>query len=132
MLNMGVAGGSSKGGAGFCSLTVGQQTLLSRTAGRFVGKSPRPMVAHARPRTVVNVAHACMPIAAAAMVVLAAGVNMRIHGIKHIPLLLHVVCNLRHGSGGSRHGSGGLGTQSFRGAQQIYCIWAVTGYYGKA
>ena len=55
--------GSSKGGAGFCSSTVGQQTLLSKTAGRFAGKSPRPMVAHARPRTAVNVAHACMPIA---------------------------------------------------------------------
>ena len=50
MLNMGVAGGSSKGGAGFCSSTVGQQTLLSRTAGFFAGKSPRPIVAHAHAR----------------------------------------------------------------------------------
>ena len=56
---------------------------------------------------------------AAAMVVVAAGANMCIRGIKHILLLLRVVCNLRHGSGGSRHGSGGLGTQSFRGRSKF-------------
>ena len=123
------------------------KTLLSKTAGRFAGKSPHPMVAHACARTAVNAAvaagmvavaagmvavAAAMVAVAAAMVVMAAGVNMCIHDIKHILLLLRVVCDLRHGSGGSRHGSGGLGTQSFRGAQQIYSIWAFTGYYGKA
>ena len=124
----------------FAHQPLGNKTLLSKTAGRFAGKSPHPMVAHACARTAVNAAvaagmvavAAAMVAVAAAMVVMAAGVNMCIHGIKHILLLLRVVCNLRHGSGGNRHGSGGLGTQSFRGAQQIYCIWAVTGYYGKA
>ena len=112
------------------------------------------MVAHACARTAVNAVvaagmvavaagmvavsagmlavAAAMVAVAAAMVVMAAGVNMCIHDIKHILLLLRVVCNLKYGSGGSRHGSGGLGTQSFRGAQQIYCIWAIMGYYGKA
>ena len=124
----------------FAHQPLGNKTLLSKTAGRFAGKSPHPMVAHACACTAVNAAVAAGMVAvaagmvavAAAMVVMAAGVNMCIHGIKHILLLLRVVCNLRHGSGGSRHGSGGLGTQSFRGAQLIYCIWAVTGYYGKA
>ena len=74
MLNMGVAGGSSKGGAGFCSSTVGQQTLLSKTAGRFAGKSPHPMVAHACARTAVNAAVAAGMVAVAAgMVAVALG-----------------------------------------------------------
>ena len=121
----------------FAHQPLGNKTLLSKTAGRFAAKSPHPMVAHACARTAVNAAvaagmvavAAAMVAVAAAMVVMAAGVNMCIHGIKHILLLLRVVCDLRHGSGGSRHGSGGLGTQSFRGAQQIYSIWAFTGYY---
>ena len=58
----------------------------------------------------VTVAAAMVAVAAAIMVVPAAGVNMCIDGIKHILLLLRVVCNLKYGSGGSRHGSGGLGT----------------------
>ena len=53
---------------------------------------------------------AAMVAVAAAIVVLAAGVKMCIDGIKHILLLLRVVCNLKYGSGGSRHFRGGLGT----------------------
>ena len=41
------------------------KTLLSKTAGRFAGKSPHPMVAHACARTAVNAAVAAGMVAVA-------------------------------------------------------------------
>ena len=58
----------------FAHQPLGNKTLLSKTAGRFAGKSLHPMVAYACARTAVNAAVAAGMVAVAAgMVAVALG-----------------------------------------------------------